>query len=716
MGWVIFVVLIFYLIAKSGKKKSKSAAKVRPYNPEIKFTVNYGASDQRTTSKIKTVSEWHARGKNVNIKGYTIDGLIYTGKAGNDNENYRGSGNHIIDPSLKVIDAGDSNLGDLGYWPSYANITPQHRARYLQFLMDRAQDSNIETGYVFLYFYGLETRLIKDEAIYEYDDIVSEVQRLKEIFLGNTSANRSFDMYSKALLSAAYILKHKDTGAIDYNDPECEDSTIINICISEYAQRDNDIPPELILKGIRASHYCSRKSYTRAKYEFDKLFIKSFKEKYPKGFKITNRKRKFIPEYVACSGNFRKAIYRELPLVVTDSFYNQFKKIIDTCCDRLDEYSRHLGKSDMGNTLYSKVILPAELAKDNGDVIEYINATKDNLTDGQVSVINYQEFAIKFKNENKLSKKEYENIALFHNDLGFGLLPSPNYGDSAPRLNDNIIIFQLPGKRSLKISSEFIEVKNIVHLAVAVANADSIDAGELKIIHDLIDSYKNLNIDERTILKNRIIFLARNPAYLKDIRSKLGAINEGQKRSLIDLLISIVVSDGKISNEETKVLKLVYTAFGYDEKQMYNDLHEYQSGHKGEVVLVSVGKKENTYKIPKKAEPKDVALDMNLVNRKKAETKKVAEVLSDIFKETEQEAPVTSKDQRGMDANLGQFFAVLLTQTEWRREDLESHAKKNMLFLGSALEKINDWSLENYEETIVDEDGDKLIVNKDLVA
>jgi hypothetical protein len=41
------------------------------------------------------------------------------------------------------------------YWPGYSDIGPQHRAIYLDWLADGRRRTDIDAGYMFLYFYGL---------------------------------------------------------------------------------------------------------------------------------------------------------------------------------------------------------------------------------------------------------------------------------------------------------------------------------------------------------------------------------------------------------------------------------------------------------------------------------------------------------------------------------------------------------------------------------
>jgi hypothetical protein len=75
----------------------------------------------------------------------------------------------------------------MGYWPSYSNIAPGCRAAYLQWLADGCHAADAYIGYVFLYFYGPERRLLVDAeksaaAQREHDVLVTEVRRLLAIY------------------------------------------------------------------------------------------------------------------------------------------------------------------------------------------------------------------------------------------------------------------------------------------------------------------------------------------------------------------------------------------------------------------------------------------------------------------------------------------------------------------------------------------------------
>lgn len=93
----------------------------------------------------------------------------------------------------------------LGYWPSYRTLTPECRRLYLEWLASGKQAPDQDIGYVFLYFYGLERRLLIDEPTpEEVRTLAADVERLRLIYAGN----HSFNGYSRRLLEAVAFLQN----------------------------------------------------------------------------------------------------------------------------------------------------------------------------------------------------------------------------------------------------------------------------------------------------------------------------------------------------------------------------------------------------------------------------------------------------------------------------------------------------------------------------
>lgn len=107
------------------------------------------------------------------------------------------------------------NAEELGYYPSYKNMTPKQRFTYLNWL--RNIDADIPIGYVFTYFYGLERHIHNGNIL----PAVKMINRLKKYH-----DNKSFNYYSNnAIIYAA--LKSKKPELLKYVDLKKADPATI---------------------------------------------------------------------------------------------------------------------------------------------------------------------------------------------------------------------------------------------------------------------------------------------------------------------------------------------------------------------------------------------------------------------------------------------------------------------------------------------------------
>lgn len=116
-----------------------------------------------------------------------------------------------IDINLPITDA-TAPPTPLGYYPSYANLTPQQRTAYLNWLKDIT--TPIDIGYVFIFYYGLERHLLFGNA----EKALATILILRQ-FHNNTS----FLGYSEDAL-VLYALLHNRPEILQNLD--CEQASI----------------------------------------------------------------------------------------------------------------------------------------------------------------------------------------------------------------------------------------------------------------------------------------------------------------------------------------------------------------------------------------------------------------------------------------------------------------------------------------------------------
>lgn len=117
---------------------------------------------------------WCGKGETIQIGPYTLqDPLVYTYRGRKDiNEA------SCIDVRRRVGQPVQEPRGSLGYYPAYDRLSPDQRANYLQWLAGGRSGPLEDIGYAFLFFYGLERRLLVEEQ--DLSPIVKECVRLLE--------------------------------------------------------------------------------------------------------------------------------------------------------------------------------------------------------------------------------------------------------------------------------------------------------------------------------------------------------------------------------------------------------------------------------------------------------------------------------------------------------------------------------------------------------
>lgn len=109
-----------------------------------------------------------------------------------------------LEPSLINIDLPVGCLvtpaPPLDYFPSYAKLSPDERAVYLDWL--HHVDSPIDIGYVFIFYYGLERILLDYDNLYE--KALTMILRLRK-----HHSNSSFLAYSHDAITATCIVRNR---------------------------------------------------------------------------------------------------------------------------------------------------------------------------------------------------------------------------------------------------------------------------------------------------------------------------------------------------------------------------------------------------------------------------------------------------------------------------------------------------------------------------
>ena len=134
--------------------------------------------------------------------------MVYVGSSLRGVSQYTPIEPALIDPSLPVEGRYPDVEGQyMGYWPSYSDIPSDSRAAYLDWLA-AGRPAGAYIGYVFLFFYGIERRVLNnlDRSEVRGEEVgvlLAEVERLLDLYSGDNS----FNGYVSKFLSIVNFLR-----------------------------------------------------------------------------------------------------------------------------------------------------------------------------------------------------------------------------------------------------------------------------------------------------------------------------------------------------------------------------------------------------------------------------------------------------------------------------------------------------------------------------
>ncbi|MGE3796171.1 MAG: TerB N-terminal domain-containing protein, partial [Dehalococcoidia bacterium] len=104
---------------------------------------------------------WIPPDRDVEVQGRRLPGGLYVGESLTSLTGWSAEP-ALIAPNLPARDRRPDHLGTtMGYWPSYSEISAPARTAYLDWLAS-GRPGGAYIGYVFLFFYGIERRVLVD--------------------------------------------------------------------------------------------------------------------------------------------------------------------------------------------------------------------------------------------------------------------------------------------------------------------------------------------------------------------------------------------------------------------------------------------------------------------------------------------------------------------------------------------------------------------------
>lgn len=673
---------------------------------------------------------WVRKGQSVTIADRTIDGMVYVGTPPRIGSSYYGeSCRAYIDPSLSVARFGSDKNGDhMSYWPGYSSIPAVCRATYLDWLAGGRQDGSINPGYMFLFFYGLERRFLVDQPPDdEKQEIVTEVERLKILFADNYSAQR----YLGEFLDIARIMA---MGGISLDDATLKQTILEN--------RSWDLPFSLkfALGGMIAEGkafdaewlhlwlHCHperrlRTPAERCGDEFKALFKLKFDALNPDGLKVRTPRKLLKMDYRAASSEFNCSVNLTagdggdvaIP-DVTDlrSPVQKAQKIADEAMDELDKFSRYLGRNPDGRgSIEAQALLPAALwgLFPSEELEELKDWAREQVAAGGLVPALDVISRLEGETPEKLGKRNLTGAADALARIGFGMAPDPRFSLRGPKIDEPVVIFELgePVEQLEDVSPAYRTELFELALATFVAHADSkIVEAERRALREKIDAVSALTELERKRLHANLEWYLDVPPDMSWLRSKLKDADAEHHLALRAAVVAIAHADSVIQSEEVACIEKIYKALGIDAGLVYADLHAGDVPD-GPVRVKAAEAEAPGEQIPDEPKAKAASLDAARIAAIRNDTERVSSVLGEIFSTDEDvsdeatAAHALPSSMAGLDPKHAMLVEQIIQREHWTDEEFDEIVGKQGLMPSGALEVVNEWAFEKFDEALLDE-------------
>jgi len=672
----------------------------------------------RTTSPLHKPSRkrgWVSAMESVRVAGRDIGGMVYVGTPPRLNTyGYGDKCRAYIDPSLPVARKSRDKAGDgMPYWPGYSDISPTCRATYLDWLATGRSDASYNPGYMFLYFYGLERRFFVDESKADAPEIIDEVRRLCSLYPDNHSVQR----YLREFVDIATFADTKLEALEPIFERQGWDLPLsLKFAIGVRLEKGERLNADWLLSWFMCHpNRRLRTAATRCREEFLALFRIRFEARYPDGLKVNKPRNALKVSYSAASSEFEGTAtptINEKPVPDISGLRKPVEiaqETADEVMDDLDKFSRFLGRNPEGRgSVEAHALLPVQLWQAfPSEELEGLRTWAAQVVGagGLVSLTNVIE-RLEGEHPQTVRKRQLTAAADALGRIGFGFAPDPRFALRSPKLEEPVVIFDLgePVEKLEEVSARYRNALIELALGTFVAHADErISNLELRALEKQVASADGLSDQERRRLRANLDWFLAVPPDMTLLRRRLKQVDEDGQMAMRTALVAAAHADGIIQSQEVASIEKAYKALGIDSSLAYSDLHAGDVADKPRTVRATkLGQPGES--IPEINKPPGPALDASRIAAIRSDTERVSSVLGQIFDPgEEQEATGRSDALPGLDDKHTALVGDLVEQEHWTEEDYKQLCAQYALPAAGALEAVNEWAFETYEDALLDE-------------
>jgi uncharacterized tellurite resistance protein B-like protein len=642
----------------------------------------------------------------------------------------------------------DSPSNDLGYYPSYQDLSPSQRRAYLEWLANGRRDPHPEQralGYLFLFFYGIERRIIlekdRDPALIE--ELLALLQHYQPHHKSRSLRGYFLSLaHYGSLLKGAKQYRHYWPRLFELDEGKTGEEAMKLVLANLFELGE----PMHWSIGYRLAMVSpsSRRSVvvSRAKQEFWTLFQSRFENDFPSGMSLKAAKQAAVFRYQPASPallartDYGKASPYEMKVANVAGLHTQFNRVSEiwnSCVDDLSGYTRAVSskKQTDAAALKAWMALPEELKASKPSPMQpfWDWMTSKAPREDEFHFVTAGSLAPWFgiAERKKLTRAQANEIVYGTAAMGWTIAPHPDHVDQPFAWDQETVVYkrttsdppepQIPG------------LVRLLYLLMPVAAADgTVEQSEIDSFRKLVghevtkdSDWQYLEAVLAALMRDSNVAIQALPAMTKHIPART-------RDAVFNLLVHIAAADGEVAPEEIKVLRKIARALELDANTAERILREDVAFREVTVAEAKPAKRTGE-KIPDQevSRPTGLHLDMDRIAALTKETHEVVSMLSAVMIEDsppELETPATRSsaasdavpDWVSSIAPRYQIALVYLVQhDELDAESFDSLAATHHLMADDLFNSINAWADEKLGDFLL-ERSDPIRIYRDLVS
>jgi len=328
--------------------------------------------------------------------------------------------------------------------------------------------------------------------------------------------------------------------------------------------------------------------------------------------------------------------------------------------------------------------------------------------------------ALDYPEAGKLPPAICDHLGRVLDRIDIAIEPDRRYGGGAAQIDDQVVIFRATDGGQIDATKPaYQRMKVQVEVAALAAGADGAPTvDELQTIIANIKATTDLTRLEGLRLIGYAVTIFKSPPKQERIMRRLAQCAEADRQAIAMAALSVMGKD-HVDPKQVRFLERLNKALNLPKDKVYSDIHR-AAAPPDEPITISPENRIPGIPIPKLPEP-GIYIDACRLAAVQKDTQAVSKILTQIFADDagspeaspEIQPPANVSPFKGLDSRHAELVEYMEMKGEIARQEFEERAKSLKLLPAGAIEKINDWSFDCFEEPLL-EDGDHIVLSAKL--